>query len=94
MRLRHIFLYFLLMLFISPSSRQNLPGSNIVSHTVLSSDGEKKALRQRAWRHHSGGKVLPSSDDYTRITIYPKKKTSEMTKEERIAVCYLHACLL
>lgn len=35
-----------------------------------------------------------SGDDYTRITLYPKKKVSEMTREERIAVCYQHACLL
>ena len=33
-------------------------------------------------------------DDYTRITLYPKKKVSEMTREERIAVCYQYACLL
>ena len=35
-----------------------------------------------------------SGDDYTRITLFPKKKVSEMTREERIAVCYQHACLL
>ena len=35
-----------------------------------------------------------SGDDFTRITLYPKKKVSEMTREERIAVCYQHACLL
>ena len=35
-----------------------------------------------------------SGDDYTRITLYPKKKVSEMTREERIQVCYQHACLL
>jgi len=35
-----------------------------------------------------------SGDDYTRITLYPKKKVSEMTKDERIAACYQYACLL
>ena len=35
-----------------------------------------------------------SGDDFTRITLYPKKKVSEMSREERIAVCYQHACLL
>lgn len=35
-----------------------------------------------------------SGDDFTRITLFPKKKVSEMTREERIAVCYQHACLL
>lgn len=35
-----------------------------------------------------------SGDDYTRITLFPKKKVSEMTREERIAICYQHACLL
>lgn len=29
-----------------------------------------------------------SGDDYTRITLYPKKKVSEMTREERIAVLF------
>lgn len=35
-----------------------------------------------------------SGDDFTRVTLYPKKSVSEMTREERIAVCYQHACLL
>lgn len=35
-----------------------------------------------------------SGDDYTRMTLYPKKRISEMTRGERIAVCYQHACLL
>ena len=35
-----------------------------------------------------------SGDDYTRVTLFPKKKVSEMTRDERIAVCYQHACLL
>ena len=35
-----------------------------------------------------------SGDDYTRVTLYPKKSVSEMTREERIAVCYQHTCLL
>ena len=35
-----------------------------------------------------------SGDDYTRITLYPKKSVKDMTREERIAACYQHACLL
>ena len=35
-----------------------------------------------------------SGDDFTRITLYPKKKVNDMTREERIAVCYQYACLL
>ena len=35
-----------------------------------------------------------SGDDFTRITLFPKKKVSEMTREERIAVCYQYTCLL
>ena len=33
-------------------------------------------------------------ESYTKITIFPKKNLSEMTKEEKIMVCYQHACLL
>ena len=32
--------------------------------------------------------------DFTRITLYPQKKISEMTREERIAACYQHCCLM
>jgi predicted HTH transcriptional regulator len=34
-----------------------------------------------------------SGDDYTRITLYPKKSISTMTREERIEACYQHCCL-
>lgn len=37
---------------------------------------------------------VQSGDDYTRITLFPKKNVNEMTREERIAVCYQHTCLL
>ena len=45
----------------------------------------------QAWFHEGEAQ---SGDDYTRITLYPKKKVSEMTREDRIAVCYQYACLL
>ena len=35
-----------------------------------------------------------SEDDFTRITLFPKKSVKDMTRDERIAVCYQHACLL
>lgn len=35
-----------------------------------------------------------SGDDFTRITLFPKKSVKDMTREERIAACYQHACLL
>ena len=35
-----------------------------------------------------------SGEDFTRITVYPKKNVKEMTPEERVAACYQHACLL
>ena len=35
-----------------------------------------------------------SGDNYTRVTLFPRKSVNEMTREERIAVCYQHACLL
>ena len=43
--------------------------------------------------------LLPSikvmkNDDSTRVTIYAKKALSEMTREEKIAACYQHACLV
>ena len=34
-----------------------------------------------------------SGDDFTRITLYPQKETSAMTREERIEACYQHCCL-
>lgn len=34
-----------------------------------------------------------SDDDFTRITLYSKKSVNDMTREERIAVCYQHTCL-
>ena len=34
-----------------------------------------------------------SGDDFTRITLYPRKSISEMTREERIEACYQHCCL-
>lgn len=35
-----------------------------------------------------------SLDDYTRVTLYPRKSLNEMTKQEKIMACYQHACLL
>ncbi len=34
-----------------------------------------------------------SGQDFTRITLFPQKSVSEMTKEERIEACYQHCCL-
>lgn len=36
---------------------------------------------------------VQSGDDYTRVTMYPKKNISEMTRDERVAICYQFACL-
>ncbi len=33
-------------------------------------------------------------EDYTRVTLFPQKALSEMTKREKIMACYQHACLL
>lgn len=35
-----------------------------------------------------------NGNDFTRVTIFPKKSISEMTKEERIEACYQHCCLM
>lgn len=35
-----------------------------------------------------------SLDDYTRVTLYPRKSLNDMTKQEKIMACYQHACLL
>lgn len=35
-----------------------------------------------------------SEDNFTRVTIYPYKSVREMSKEEKMAACYQHACLL
>jgi len=34
-----------------------------------------------------------SGNDFTRVTLFPKKPIAEMTKEERIEACYQHCCL-
>ncbi|MDE6198805.1 MAG: putative DNA binding domain-containing protein [Muribaculaceae bacterium] len=33
-------------------------------------------------------------DDYTRVSLFPQKHLSEMTKQEKILACYQHACLM
>ncbi|MDE6489687.1 MAG: AAA family ATPase, partial [Muribaculaceae bacterium] len=33
-------------------------------------------------------------DDYTRVSLFPKKPLAEMTKHEKIMACYQHACLM
>lgn len=35
-----------------------------------------------------------SLGDYTQVTLFPQKPTSEMTKQEKIRACYQHACLM
>ena len=35
-----------------------------------------------------------SGSDFTRVTIFPKKAISDMTREERIEACYQHCCLM
>lgn len=35
-----------------------------------------------------------SLDDYTRVSLFPQKPLSEMTKKEKIIACYQHACLM
>ncbi len=34
-----------------------------------------------------------SGMDFTRVTLFPRKPVSDMTKEERIEACYQHCCL-
>ena len=33
-------------------------------------------------------------EDYTRVTLFPQKSLSEMTKKEKVMACYQHACLM
>ena len=56
MRLRNIFLYALLTMFIAPVSAQETEGSNIVSRTLLESDGSKK-IEQRVYDNGLGDVV-------------------------------------
>lgn len=37
---------------------------------------------------------ITKSEQHTRVFLFPKKELSEMTKQEKIAACYQHACLL
>ena len=48
MRLRRVILYVLLTMFMAPVSGQETEGSNIVSRTLLLSDGSKK-IEQRVY---------------------------------------------
>ena len=34
-----------------------------------------------------------NGSDFTRVTLYPQKSVSDLTKEERIEACYQHCCL-
>ena len=35
-----------------------------------------------------------SGNDFTRVTLFPKKSITEMTREERVEACYQHCCLM
>lgn len=35
-----------------------------------------------------------SGQDFTRVTIFPRKSIEDMSKEERVAACYQHCCLV
>lgn len=35
-----------------------------------------------------------SLGDYTQVSLFPQKSVSEMSKQEKIAACYQHACLM
>ena len=37
---------------------------------------------------------ITKSEQHTRVFLYPPKKLTDMTKEEKIRACYQHACLL
>ena len=34
------------------------------------------------------------SENHTKVSLFPHKKLTEMTKEEKILACYQHACLM
>ena len=56
MRLRCVILYILLTMFMAPVSGQETEGSNIVSRTLLLSDGSKK-IEQRVYDNGLGDVV-------------------------------------
>ena len=56
MRLRCVILYVLLTMFMVPVSAQETEGSNIVSRTLLLSDGSKK-IEQRVYDNGLGDVV-------------------------------------
>jgi len=37
---------------------------------------------------------VEAGDNFTRVTMYPKKSFKEMTQKEKITACYQHACIL
>ena len=67
MRLRCIFMYTLLTMFIAPIFGQGTEGSNIVSRTLLLSDGSKK-IEQRVYDNGLGD-VVQEVLSYTGSTL-------------------------
>lgn len=37
---------------------------------------------------------IVNGNNFTKVTLFPKKKIKEMTKQEKIIACYQHACLV
>jgi predicted HTH transcriptional regulator len=43
--------------------------------------------------HHLPAPEIIAGDNYTRIILYAHKPLNQMDKQDKIKVCYLHACL-
>ena len=67
MRLRHLFLYVMILSFLAPVRAQNGEGSNIVSRTRLLSDGTRK-IEQRVYDNGLGD-VIEEVLSYTGSTL-------------------------
>ena len=65
--------------------------------SALSTQSEKLAHHISAFANNCGGGLFAfgiKNDDASFLSsLYPSKKISEMTKDEKVQACYYHACL-
>lgn len=60
--------------------------SGVLPYMVYSAVEAMEKMLLPAYKAENGS-------DFTRVTLYPKKSVSDLTKEERIEACYQHCCL-
>jgi len=51
-------------------------------------------LNELDWKSGLPAVKFTRAEQHTRIFLFPPKRLSEMTKEEKVLACYQHACLM